>query len=68
MRGMFQMREKPYLLAGLFFQLGFVCAFLRRIPRAVDEKLMRFHREEQMSRLRTLFRNLFGWKRARKRS
>jgi hypothetical protein len=40
----------------LFFQLGFVCAFLRRIPRAVDEKLMRFHRAEQMSRLRELTR------------
>jgi glycosyltransferase involved in cell wall biosynthesis len=60
LRGIFQMREKPYFLAGLSFQLGFLCAFLRRIPRAVDEKLMRFHRAEQMSRLRQIFSRLAG--------
>jgi hypothetical protein len=54
MRGVFQMREKPFFLAGLFFEIGFISAVLRRIPRAVDERLMRFHRAEQMARLREL--------------
>ncbi|MGI9087592.1 MAG: glycosyltransferase family 2 protein [Chthoniobacterales bacterium] len=55
LRGFFQMRERPYLLGGLFFQLGFLWAFLRRMPRVVDAKLMRFHRGEQMARLWKLF-------------
>ncbi|MDQ6622083.1 MAG: glycosyltransferase family 2 protein [Verrucomicrobiota bacterium] len=54
LRGIFQMRERPFLLAGLYFQAGYLWAFLRRMPRAVDGKLMRFHRAEQMSRLRKL--------------
>jgi glycosyltransferase involved in cell wall biosynthesis len=54
LRGVFQMRQRPYLLAGLFFQAGFLWAFLSRMPRAVDDQLMRFHRGEQMARLRGL--------------
>ncbi len=56
LRGLFQMREKPYLLAGLFFELGYLSAFARRIPRAVEGRLMKFHRAEQMSRLSELVR------------
>ena len=55
LRGVFQMREKPYILGGLFFQAGFLWSFLSRVPRAVDDKLLKFHRMEQMSRLRRLF-------------
>lgn len=54
LRGMFVMREKPYVLAGLAFELGYLWAVLCRVPRAVDDKLIRFHRAEQMSRLRKL--------------
>jgi glycosyltransferase involved in cell wall biosynthesis len=55
LRGFFQMRERPYLLGGLFFQAGYLWSWIRRIPRAVDDKLLRFHRMEQMSRLRRVF-------------
>lgn len=67
LRGLFQMREKPYIFAGLFFQMGFIWAFLRRIPRAVDGPLMRFHRAEQMSRLRELCLKMGHFKLARHR-
>ena len=55
LRGAFQMREKPYILGGLVFQAGFLWSFLSRVPRPVDDKLLKFHRMEQMSRLRRLF-------------
>jgi GT2 family glycosyltransferase len=55
-RGIFQMREKPRIIGGLFFLSGFAWACLRRIPRAISPELMAFHRAEQMTRLRRLFR------------
>jgi glycosyltransferase involved in cell wall biosynthesis len=51
LRGFFQMKDKPFLLGGLFFQAGFLWAMLRRMPRAVTPELMAFHRREQMARL-----------------
>lgn len=56
LRGVFQMREDPYVIGGLFFQFGFIWSFFCRTPRAVNEKLMKFHRAEQMLRLRKLGR------------
>jgi glycosyltransferase involved in cell wall biosynthesis len=53
-RGIFRMRQKPRVLGGLFFQAGYVWAFLRRTPRAVSPELMAFHRAEQMTRLRNI--------------
>jgi len=55
-RGIFQMREKPMVIGGLYFLAGYSWAFLRRMPRAVNPELMAFHRKEQMSRLKRIFR------------
>ena len=55
-RGCSQMRQKPYLLAGMLFISGFVWAFLSRTPRAVSRELITFHRAEQLSRLHELWR------------
>lgn len=60
LRGFFLMREKPYIASGTAFHLGYLWAFLSRMPRAVDAELMRFHRAEQMSRLRELLRRPTG--------
>jgi biofilm PGA synthesis N-glycosyltransferase PgaC len=51
MRGIFQMRDKPRIVGGLFFDLGYIWAFLTRTRRVVSPQLMAFHRAEQMSRL-----------------
>jgi GT2 family glycosyltransferase len=56
LRGVFQMREKPRILGGLWFLAGFTWACIRRTPRAVTPELMAFHRAEQLARLRRLFR------------
>jgi hypothetical protein len=55
LRGLFQVREKPFVLGGLWFIAGYVWAALRRSERTVSSELMRFHRAEQMARLRALF-------------
>jgi hypothetical protein len=46
------MTKKPVLLGGLALGLGYSVAALRRIKRPVSIELMRFHRREQMKKLR----------------
>jgi len=55
-RGLFQMRQKPFVLGGLWFLSGYLWGALRRIERPVSRELMSFHRQEQMARLRNTFR------------
>jgi glycosyltransferase involved in cell wall biosynthesis len=54
LRGLFQMRNRPWIVGGVLFQAGFFWAMLTRVPRVVTPDLMRFHRREQMSRLRAI--------------
>ncbi len=56
LRGCFQMRERPWIVGGLFFQCGFLWALLTRTPRPVSPELIAFHRAEQMARLKGLLR------------
>jgi hypothetical protein len=45
-------------MGGLSLLSGFVWAALRRLKRPVSPELMRFHRREQMQKLRAIFRAL----------
>ncbi len=54
----YRMTKKPVLLGGLALLLGYVWAALRRVNRAVSPELMRFHRHEQMKKLRAIFSTL----------
>jgi biofilm PGA synthesis N-glycosyltransferase PgaC len=54
LRGLFRMRQKPWILSGLLFEIGFWWALITRMPRAVSKELMAFHRQEQMERLKRL--------------
>ncbi len=54
-RGIFQMRGRPYLLAGAAFVLGYLWAAATRTRRPVSKELMAFHRAEQLSRFRRIF-------------
>jgi glycosyltransferase involved in cell wall biosynthesis len=51
-RSGFQMFRKPYVLGGLLLLTGYLAALARRTPRPVSPELIRFHRREQMRRLR----------------
>lgn len=64
LRGVFQMREKPVVLGGVWFLSGFYWAAVTRMHRPVTRELMAFHRSEQMARLRQSFGRLAGGSRA----
>lgn len=51
-RGIFEMRNRPWVIGGAMYQLGYLWAFLTRVPRVVTPELMQFHRGEQMARLK----------------
>lgn len=54
-RGLFRTLERPFILGGLSFIAGYACAALARSERVVSQELIRFHRAEQMARLRRVF-------------
>lgn len=56
LRGVFQMREVPYVIGGVYFLTGFWWACISRMHRPVSPELMAFHRSEQLARLRRVFR------------
>ena len=58
----YQMAKKPYLGGGLALFFGFSWATMRRMPRPVSDELMRFHRQQQMKKLRAIFRSLLRLK------
>lgn len=53
-RGIFQMTKKPYFVGGVFLLAGYFQCWITRFERPVSTELMRFHREEQLERLKQL--------------
>lgn len=51
-RAGFQMSRKPYVLGGVLMLAGYLAALAGRVSRPVSPELVRFHRREQMQRLR----------------
>jgi glycosyltransferase involved in cell wall biosynthesis len=54
-RTLYQMKSKPYVIRGIFLASGYVWANLRGGERPVSDELIKFHRKEQMERLRRFF-------------
>jgi glycosyltransferase involved in cell wall biosynthesis len=54
-RAFYQMTKNPYIINGLLLFLGYIYAFLSKVERPVSKELMRFHRAEQMQRLKNKF-------------
>jgi len=50
--------KPPYIIDALSLGAGYCWAFLRRTPRPVSAELMAFHRKEQMSKLKAIFKSL----------
>lgn len=57
-RVLYKMTKKPYVIGGVVLGLGYLWAFLRRVPRPVSGELMKFHRGEQMVKLKTIMKSL----------
>ena len=55
-RGIFQMRSRPFIIGGLMHQLGYLWAAVTRVDRPVSPELMAFHRGEQMARMKAIFK------------
>lgn len=52
LRACFQMRNRPYVIGGALLFAGYAWAALTRVERPMSPDLIRFHRREQMQRLR----------------
>ena len=59
----YRMTKKPYLIEGIALGLGYGWAFLRQRERPVSDELMRFHRREQMLKLKAILRAVLKFKR-----
>jgi poly-beta-1,6-N-acetyl-D-glucosamine synthase len=62
-RILYRMRQRPYLLGGAALGLGYLWAFVSRTKRAVSNDLMRFHRKEQIFKLKMILRSLVSLQR-----
>jgi len=56
-RGFFQMVNKPYIIGGLLLIAGYFWTWANRVESPVSKELMKFHRQEQMQRLKNLLSN-----------
>lgn len=59
----YRMTKKPYMIAGAALGLGYFCNFIRQIPRPVGDEFIRFHRSEQMKKLRKILSAVIRFKR-----
>src|SRR5260370_12726075 len=62
LRVAYRMTKRPFLVDGLALLSGYCWAAVRRMERPVSRDLMRFHRREQMNKLRAIFRTLLKFK------
>jgi len=58
----YRMIKPPFVIEGMALFCGYSSAAIRRINRPVSPELMRFHRAEQMKKLRNIIRSLLRLK------
>lgn len=56
------MTKKPYLIGGGALGLGYMWALLSRIPRPVSKEFIKFHRREQVMKLKSILKSLLRFK------
>ena len=59
----YRMSKRPYIVDGLAIGLGYAWAGMRRTERPVSGELVRFHRKEQMRKLKTILQSMLTLKR-----
>jgi len=64
----FQMTKRPYVVGGVLLLSGYFYSFVSRIQRPLAPELLRFHRREQLERLRQLLLHFLKTGRLRLRS
>lgn len=63
LRACYQMRHRPYVLGGAMLFAGYTSGYFKRIRRVVSPELMRFHRREQLFKLKSICRALLHGRR-----
>lgn len=58
----YRLTKRPYVLGGLALLFGYLWAAVRHVKRPVSNELMRYHRTDQMKKLRAVFRSLLRLK------
>ena len=58
----YRLIKRPYLIGGIGLALGYAWASVRRVERRISPNLMRFHRREQMLKLRAMLRSVLRLK------
>jgi glycosyltransferase involved in cell wall biosynthesis len=58
----YRMTKRPFVIEGLALLSGYCWAALRCVERPITPELMRFHRREQMKKLRAILSNLLRFK------
>jgi len=58
----YRMAKKPFVMGGLALLSGYIWASLRGVKRTVAPELMRFHRKEQMKKLRAILGTLLRFR------
>jgi glycosyltransferase involved in cell wall biosynthesis len=61
-RCVYRLPKKPYVVGGLALWVGYCWAALRRAPRPASEEIIRFHRAEQMEKLKSIVRSVLKMK------
>jgi hypothetical protein len=56
------MVKQPYMIGGLSLGLGYGWAMLRRVKRPISRELMKYHRQEQMRKLRNILKSVLKFK------
>lgn len=62
-RVLYRMSRKPYLGEGLALGAGYASLLVRRRKRPVSERFVKFHRSEQMTKLRAILSRFFRLRR-----
>jgi glycosyltransferase involved in cell wall biosynthesis len=65
-RVFYQATKKPLIIGGVVLLCGYCFAFMRRMERPVSEDLMKFHRREQIEKLKAIFKTVSSFKRLNK--
>jgi biofilm PGA synthesis N-glycosyltransferase PgaC len=55
-RSVYQMKNRPYFIGGLLILFGYIWTFLRRVERTMPVDLIKLRRNDQMKRLKNIFR------------
>lgn len=59
----YRMTKWPYVIGGGALGLGYLWAFLSRTSRPVSDEFIKFHRGEQMAKLKAILKSLLRFKR-----